>query len=159
MKRITLIFALFLLPAIFVNAQEITDADRRGFDELSPVTIDLDGDNKPDTITPRTYQIKPKDRKNAKLSEVQNWIAFDLATSKGRMVKSIFKYKYGTAEQGGSYWVYALKSAGDFNNDGKTDLVFYSGDDTTEETVFLANTQKGFLIDKKKSFFRELGKN
>lgn len=158
MKKIVFIFCL-ILSASFVNAQQITDADRRDFNDLSPIMIDLDGDNKPDTIKPRIYQIKPTGGKNPKLSEVKNWIAFDLTTSRGRTIKNIFKYNYGTAEQGGSYWVYALKSAGDFNNDGETDLVFYSGDDTTEETIFLTNKAGVFSVNKEKSSFKELDQN
>jgi len=159
MKKKLFILILSLSAAGLVNAQRITDADRRGFDDLKPIEIDVDGDGKADTIMPRTYQIKPPGVKKAKPSDVQNWIAFDLMTSKGRQIKTFFKYKYGTAETGGSYWVYALKSAGDFNNDKKTDLIFYSGDDTTEETIFLTNNNNGFSVDKKKSFFRELSKN
>lgn len=143
---------MILLTVLVIKSQEVTDKDRRGFDDLEQIKIDVDGDDKPDIIQPRTFKVisrrvkgKPTEKR-----DIQNWIAFDLTTSRGRRIKSFFKYNYGTAEQGGSYWVYALKAGGDINKDGKMDLVFYSGDDTTDETIILANTGNRFVIYKRK---------
>jgi hypothetical protein len=71
-------------------------------------------------------------------------------TSKGCRINSFFKYNYGTAEQGGSYWVYALIPTSDINRDKKTDLVFYSGDDTSDDTITLISRGNQFIIHKKK---------
>ena len=151
MKRMLFtFFAIFFLASAVWAQYGITDDDRRGFDELMPISIDVDGDGKADTITPRTYQINTK-KGSKEARDIQNWIAFDLVTSRGQTVKSFFKYNYGTAEQGGSYWVYALKSAGDINRDGKTDLIFYSGDDTSDETVWLANRGNRFTELRRKT--------
>ena len=141
-----------LLTVLIVKAQKITDDDRRGFGELGQIKIDVDGDGKLDIIQPRTFQIISLRSKSKRIRkrDMQNWMAFDLTTSKGRRIKSFFKYNYGTAEQGGSYWVYALKAAGDVNKDGKMDLVFYSGDDTTDETIILANKENRFVVYKRK---------
>jgi hypothetical protein len=145
-------FAVCLVTLTFAPAAAQDDEyERRGFDELSAIKIDVDGDGKPDTIRPRTYQIERRVKgKPLRKRDVQNWIAFDLVTSRGRTVKSFFKYKYGTAEYGDSYWVYALKSAGDVDRDGRTDLVFYSGDDTSDETVILANKKNRFVVYQRK---------
>lgn len=146
-----IIFGLFL--TISFQAQTITDVDRRAFENLNQIIIDLDGDGDPDTIQPRTYQTTIKlipNKKNISKRNIQNWITFDLITTKGRRINSFFKYNYGTAEQGGSYWVYALISAGDLNHDGKTDLVFYSGDDTTDETIKLINKESKFIVFSRK---------
>lgn len=143
---------VFLMNAS-VLAQSISDADTRPFENLSRIKIDLDGDGKPDTVQPRTYRVvkkqNPKSRRTTK-QDIQNWIAFDLSTVKGLRINSFFKYNYGTTEQGGSYWVYSMVSAGDIDGDKKTDLVFYSGDDTTDDTITLLNRGNHFIVLKKK---------
>jgi hypothetical protein len=148
MKRIFLILSIILSVVATVYSQDITDEDRRDFEDFTPIKIDVDGDGRLDTIKPRIYQIATKPGikgKRLRKRYIQNWITFDLITGKGHTIKSFFKYNYGTAEQGGSYWVYALKSAGNINNDGKPDLIFYSGDDTSDETIWLANKGNRFV--------------
>jgi len=153
MMKIILTICLILFIASTVKSQTISDAGRRPFENLSQIKIDIDRDGKLDTIQPRTYQITVKrnlKRKRLMKRDIQNWITFDLITTKGRRINSFFKYKYGTAEQGGSYWVYALVSADDINSDGKTDLVFYSGDDTSDETITLISKGNRFIVHKRK---------
>ena len=154
MKQIILTLFFAFSFAVVTYSQNVTDEDKRGFTELGQIKIDVDGDGRRDIIQPRTYQVISKPRvkgKPLRKRDIQNWITFDLTTSKGRKIKSFFKYKYGTAEQGGSYWVYRLKSAGDINKDGKTDLIFYTGDDTSDETVWLANNGNRFVVFKRKT--------
>ncbi len=151
---------LFFLPLIFafalqLNAQEkskladcrkivVQDSDRRGFDERESFTLEVDGDGKPDTLTPRTYVVKNSrvaSGKTKSKARETHWITFDLKTSRGRVIKSFFKYNYGTAEA--DYWVYAFVPCR-MNRDGRTDLLFYSGDDTSEESIILVNTGNAF---------------
>lgn len=48
---------------------------------------------------------------------------------------TIFDFLIGDDES--VYWQYKIKKIVDLNNDGLKDLIFYAGDDTTEEYVFL----------------------
>jgi hypothetical protein len=148
MKRILFTFLAVVFFAGAAFAQEITDEEKRDFDDFTPIRIDVDGDGKLDKITPRVYQINTKKGSKNK-RDTKNWIAFDLITSRGQTVKSFFKYNYGDAEA--SYWIYVLKAAGDINRDGKVDLIFYTGDDTSDETVWLANNGKGFTVLRRKT--------
>jgi len=113
----------------------VVDSDKHPFEELAPISVDLDKDGKLDTIQPRTYSSKPGDGQ----ARTNLWIAFDLRLATGKTLRDIFRYRYG--DNRGEFWIWALKPTGDMNRDGKIDLVFYTGDDTTDETVFLL--QKG----------------
>jgi hypothetical protein len=158
---------LFLLLLIFavmtqLNAQEkskleicrkivVQDSDRRGFDERNSFTLDVDGDGKPDTITPRTYKVKVNRKTSGKTkSKVREnlWITFDIKTSKGRVLNSFFRYNYGTDES--VYWVYAFVPC-KINGDAKADLLFYSGDDTSDETIILENRGNIFKVRSRKT--------
>ena len=149
MKTILMI-CLVLLTASLVKAQTIPDNVKRSFEEVNPIKIDVDGDGRPDTIQPRVYVIVTRCAKGKRLRQrdIQHWIEFDLITTGGRRIPSFFKYQYGTGEA--DYWVYALVSAGDTNGDGRTDLVFYSGDDTSDETITLINRGKRFIAHSRK---------
>jgi hypothetical protein len=142
---------LILLVAAATYSQDFTDEDKRGFDDLTPIKIDVDGDGIKDTIKPRIYKVKPSRPKDKKLkpSDIQHWIAFDLTTGKGLKIRAFFKYRYGNDEA--AYWVYVLKSVSDVNKDGKKDLIFYAGDDTSAETVWLVNRKNRFVIYKRET--------
>ncbi len=146
---LTLCLVLFIGP-VLAHAQEIPDEVKRAFSELQPNKIDVDGDGRADTIQPRVYAVVQNcgKGKHLKFTDIKHWIEFDLTLARGRKIPSIFKYEYGTSES--TYWVYALISAGDINRDGKTDLVFYSGDDTSDETITLVNRGIRFIVHSRK---------
>ena len=149
MRTILTIF-LVLFTAPMVEPQTILDDVKRSFDDLKPIKIDVDGDGRTDTIQPRVYVVVPECAKGKHLrpGDIQHWIAFDLTLATGRRIPSFFKYQYGTDQA--DYWVYALVSAGDINADGRTDLVFYSGDDSSDETVTLINKGNRFIVSSRK---------
>jgi hypothetical protein len=128
----------------------VEDPERRSFDDRNSFTLDIDGDGRPDTITPRTYTLKAnrKDsrRLTPKVREIR-WIDFDITTSKGRVLKSFFKYDYGTDEA--EYWVYAFVPCS-VNGDRRMALLFYSGDDTSVETIVLVNKGNVFRVHSRK---------
>src|SRR5258708_4131610 len=130
------------------KCQDFDDNDKRSFyGGLDPIVKDIDGDGKPDRITPRLVVTHYRDRKS-KLHRAE-WIVFDLKTSRGQVVRSFFKYRYGTDRI--DYWVWALVPC-KANKDGRRNLVFYSGDDVSDETIVIANQPKGFrVISRKRS--------
>ncbi|HAF12355.1 MAG TPA: hypothetical protein DHU55_13440 [Blastocatellia bacterium] len=144
---------LFLLSFSIVaqaDCRTVDDRDKRPFDELSPIVIDIDNDGKPDRILPRVLKLKPTLQRHGPKrtrEKESHWIVFDLHTSKGRNLKSFFRYQYGS--DWANYWVYALVPC-DVNGDGKTDLVFYSGDDESDDTIILLNKNGRFVVHSKK---------
>ena len=122
-------FSQILLSALLVTTRPskcsvaVSDEIKRSYDDLTPVSFDVDGDGKLDRIIPRTYVGPPtrtlhgEDKAREKES---HWIAFD-------------------------HWIYALVPCR-ANKDRRTDLIFYAGDDTSSDTVIFMNTGNGFVI-------------
>jgi len=132
------------------KCRAIGDGDMRSFadPDPDPIVMDIDGDGKPDTIRSRLVVKRFRDRKS-KLHQAE-WLVLDLKTSRGRVVRSFFKYHYGNDRI--DYWVWWLATC-QVNKDGRTDLVFYAGDDTSDETIVISNQPNGFrVISRKKSF-------
>jgi hypothetical protein len=158
--KFILLLSLIFAGALPLHAQQkkladcrsivVQDSDRRGFQESSSFNLDVDGDREADTITPRTYVVKNKRKATAKdgsKARENHWITFDLKTSRGRVVRSFFKYEYGT--DWADYWVYAFVPCR-INRDRRPDLLFYSGDDTSEESIVLVNTGSAFKVYSRK---------
>jgi hypothetical protein len=128
----------------------VRDSDRRPFSERDSFTLDVDGDGRPDTITARTYAVKATRKGpggDTPGARETHWISFDLKASGGPALRSFFRYDYGTDEA--DYWVYALIPCS-LDGDGRPDLLFYSGDDTTDETVILVNRGSAFKVHSRK---------
>jgi len=142
---------LFTLP-MTTRCRAIADGDRTGFtaSDLHSIVLDLEGDGKPDIITPRLVVTHYRDRKS-KVHQAE-WIVFDLKTGRGRVLRSFFKYRYGTDKT--DYWVWALAACQPDKN-GQRDLVFYSGDDTSEETIVLLNQGGRFRVHSRKVSFEQ----
>jgi hypothetical protein len=144
------VFLIFFAVGAQTDCRIIEDRDRRSFAQLDPIVIDVDHDGKPDKILPRVLKLRPTRERHGpqRIREKEShWIVFDLATSKGRNSKSFFRYNYGS--DWADYWIYALVPC-DVNGDGKMDLVFYSGDDESDDTIILRNKNGRFVVHSKK---------
>lgn len=119
---------------------QVADDDRLDFASGKLVKADVDGDGEVDTITPRDYKAEGKDKSDPEVNEL-HWIAFDVKTSGGKDFKSFFKYNYGNNVA--DYYVYALVPCNS-NSDEKADLLFYTGDDNSAETIILESTGNSF---------------
>ena len=161
-KKISFLW-LLLLAAVPLAAQEepsnlpdcrkrsVEDSDKRDFIDGDVFNLDVDGDGAPDTVTTRTYALKTKrsaaGKTEPKSPRETHWIAFDLKTARGRVVKSFFKYRYGTDEA--DLYVYALIPCR-VDGDERADLLFYAGDEQGDETVILVNRGNKFKVFSRK---------
>ena len=53
MKQIFFIVCLVFISFTIAKAQNVTDDDKRSFENTAPIEIDVDGDGQPDKIQPR----------------------------------------------------------------------------------------------------------
>lgn len=128
------------------SEKKVTDNDRRDFVNGDVLKLDVDGDGRADTISARVYKTKAK--KAGSAVRENHWIAFDLQISGGKTIKSIFEYRYG--DNRADYWVYALVPCKISRRPGY-DLLFYAGDDTSEETVILEKRADKFRVYSRKT--------
>jgi hypothetical protein len=138
----------FLSHAVATDCKVIEDSEKRSFADRNAIVLPLDGDGLPVTIVPRTYtRTIRRNLGNGYVARESHWITFDLVPSGGRTLRSFFRYEYGTDVA--DYWVYALVPC-DVNKDGRTDLIFYAGDDTSDETVVLLNKRGRFVVSSRR---------
>jgi hypothetical protein len=144
-----------LLSALLATTQlpncsvAVSDEIKRSYDELTPVSLDVDGDGKLDRIIPRTYVGPPTRMRHGPertREKESHWIAFDLVTANKPRI-TFFRYNYGSDYA--DYWIYALAPCR-ANKDRRPDLVFYAGDDESDDTVVFINTGTGFIIHSRK---------
>src|SRR5262249_39954122 len=136
----TLLAVVIVLAAQQSQCPTVTDADRRAFSAVSSFALDVDGDGSMDLVTPRTYSVKATGRPYQSGQPVTewHWITFDLVTSTGKHLHSWFRYRYGSDVA--DYWCYAVIPC-----KTKSDILFYAGDDTSDETVLLHYTGSKFI--------------
>jgi hypothetical protein len=108
----------------------------QSFSDPSSFTVEMDGTGATETVEVRTYRTRRWLRSGG-----SKWISFSFRSREVARSKPFFRYRYGSAEA--AYWVYRVGTC-DANGDGRADLVFYAGDDTSEETVVLLNTGSSF---------------
>ena len=148
-------FSQILLSALLVTTPPskcsvaVSDEIKRPYDDLTPVLLDVDGDGKLDKIIPRTYVGPPTKKRHGAdraREKESHWIAFDLEVS-GKPSKSFFRFNYGSDLA--DYWIYALVPCR-ANKDRRPDLIFYTGDDESSDTVIFVNTGRGFVVQSRK---------
>lgn len=122
---------LFLIFGVNVPAQQKNNDD--------VFTADLNGNGKRDRIVTVRYKKRVRqlswiDRTKCEM-RVGYFAKYVLYLDNQKKGKTIFEYLYGDNEA--QYWRYVIDKAVDLNKDGVKDLIFYAGDDTTEEYIFL----------------------
>ena len=123
---------------------DVADADKRPYDDLTPIPIQVGPGGSVASVIPRVYVTRSPKRARRGAREA-HWIAFDLKRADGSVQKSFFRFNYG--DNLADYWIYALVPC-DVNQDGRTDLVFYAGDDTSDDIVVLLNRNGRFRESK-----------
>ncbi|NJM52458.1 MAG: hypothetical protein HC846_03115 [Blastocatellia bacterium] len=124
MRKILLFILILTMPTVLFAQNNscknkvVNDSEKRDYTKSSTFSFDVDGDGKADNFTHQTYKMKVSGK--SKIKE-NHWITFDLKTSRGKTLKSFFKYKYGTNIA--DYWIYALVPC-KIGQGAKNDLIF-----------------------------------
>jgi hypothetical protein len=147
MKRSTSIamtIAWGALVAFGVSAEAQTARSRAKAPELH-VMMDLDRQSGLEQIFKSTVekpipanQLCPGRRWGDKM-KTQVFAKFELVDGKSGKRSTMFEQNIGTNLA--TYWVYDIREVRHINRDEYIDLVFYAGDDTSDETVLLLRKQ------------------
>ena len=145
MRKLLLLFSVLLSMLIIVAAERAAAA--QGSRKVVLVA-DLDGNGKSERIVKVEYK-KPKqlptaaDRTKCQ-ARAARFIKYVLYRDSRKSGVTIFDYFIGDDES--QYWVYEIRRVADLNRDGLKDLVFYAGDDTTNEHVYLLQKPSYFKV-------------
>jgi Bacterial SH3 domain len=110
------------------------------------LTADLNDNGTPDRIV-ASYFTRPilviADRRaNTCKTVTGKFVRYTMYADGQKNGKVIFEENYGSTIA--SYWVHRLEIGKDLDGDGRKDLVFYMGDDTSDEKTYLLQKPQGF---------------
>ncbi len=110
------------------------------------IQSDIDGNGIPDRVV-ATYFTRPvsvldNDRLLSCKTVPGKFVRYTMYANGQKNGKVIFEENFGSTRA--SYWVHRLEIGKDLNRDGRQDLVYYMGDDTSDETTYLLQKQAGF---------------
>jgi hypothetical protein len=102
------------------------------------INEDIDNNGKPDRII-ASYFIRPvlvpKYGSNACQTLSGKFVRYTLYSDGQKSGKVILEQSYGTSLA--SYWIHKLTLDKDLDGDGRKELLFYMGDDTSQESIYL----------------------
>ena len=102
------------------------------------INEDIDNNGKPDRIV-SSYFIRsvlvPKYNSKTCQTLLGKFVRYTLYADGEKTGKVILEQSYGTSLV--SYWVHRLTLDKDIDGDGRKELFFYTGDDTSEEKIYL----------------------
>jgi hypothetical protein len=102
------------------------------------INEDIDNNGKPDRIV-ASYFIRsvlvPQYSSKSCQTLSGKFVRYTLYADGAKTGKVILEQSYGTSRA--SYWVHRLTLDKDLDGDGRKELLFYMGDDTTEESIYL----------------------
>jgi hypothetical protein len=110
------------------------------------ITADINGNGTADRIV-SSYFIRPvlvvaDNRGNTCKTVPGKFVRYTMYADGRKNGKVIFEENYGSTRA--SYWVHRLEIGKDLDGDGRKDLVFYMGDDTSDDTTYLLQKPEGF---------------
>ncbi len=141
------------ISCLFVHSRSV-HADQKLPNPKTVITADINGNGIPDKVI-ATYFTRP-------VLVIDNYRANTCKTVSGKFVrytmypdspkerlsqrqkngKVILEQDYGSTLA--DYWVHRLEIGRDLNRDRRKDLIFYMGDDTSDETIYLLQKSQGF---------------
>lgn len=121
-------------------------ADQKLPNPKTVIIADINGNGIPDKViaTYFTHPILVTDNYRAHTCKTVpgKFVRYTMYADRQKNGKVIFEQDYGSTIA--DYWVHRLEIGRDLNRDKRKDLVFYMGDDTSEETIYLLQQAQGF---------------
>lgn len=137
---------IYLLSLLLMAQPGVAESLASTPDQGVELIADLDGNGKPDRIIRSKEErpvLLPVDSRRTRCQAVPGiFIKYALDRDSNERDVTLLEYYIGTTNS--TYWTYRIEKPTDLNEDGLSDLMFYAGDDTTEEYVFLLQKDVGF---------------
>ncbi|AFY91366.1 SH3 domain-containing protein [Chamaesiphon minutus] len=110
------------------------------------INADINGNGKIDRVVAsyfsRPVLVLDDSRANTCKTVPGKFVRYTMYADGQKNGQVIFEENYGSTRA--SYWVHRLKIGKDIDGDDRKDLVFYMGDDTSDETTYLIQKPTGF---------------
>ncbi|PSB45297.1 SH3 domain-containing protein [Chamaesiphon polymorphus] len=143
--RVGTVFGAISIGCLFTTASQASQ-DLKLPKSETVINADINGNGKLDRVVAsyfsRPILVLDDSHANTCKTVPGKFVRYTMYADGQKNGRVIFEENYGSTRA--SYWTHRLEIGRDLDGDGRKDLVFYMGDDTSDETTYLIQKPTGF---------------